>query len=226
METTHANEIMQSVVAGYDTIAQHFAQTRQAPWLEFNDLKPLLISPCRLLDVGCANGRLLPWLQQNCQTLNYTGVDNSAGLLAIARSQFPQHEFITASMLQLPLPDAQFDIVACVAALQHIPSVAYRTQALTELRRVTKPGGTLFMLNWDIYQSKFSVELTTPPAECDAGDIFVPWKNDQGEILAQRYYHAFSVAELTELCTKTGWQVITCAPSAGGHNLVTIAKPA
>lgn len=223
MSTATADTILKSVVQGYDTIATHFAQTRQAPWVEFNALKPLLQAGCQLLDVGCANGRLLPWLEQNCPTFSYIGADNSEHLLAIARQQFPGHKFITASMLQLPLPDAQFDIVACLAALQHIPSVAYRTQALTELRRVTKPGGKLFMLNWNIYQSKFALDLQQTPPGCDPGDIFVPWKNNQGVTLAERYYHAFTVPELNDLCTKTGWQVTTCAPSIGGYNLVTIA---
>ncbi len=223
MLKTRADEIFTLVEVGYDTIAQHFSQTRQAPWIEFNDLKPLLQSPGQLLDVGCGNGRLIPWLQQNCSGLNYLGVDVSEQLLSIARQQFPSQRFIKASMLQLPFPDAQFDVVACVAALQHIPSVAYREQALTELLRVTKPNGVLFMLNWDIYQSKFAAALATPPAGCDVGDIFVPWKNDQGKTLAERYYHAFTVQEIKDLCTKTGWQIRTCSPSIGGHNLVTIA---
>jgi tRNA (uracil-5-)-methyltransferase TRM9 len=226
MEQAYADHILAAVVQGYNTIARHFAQTRQAPWAEFNELTPLLPEPCHLLDVGCANGRLLPWLRQQCTQLEYTGVDNADELLKIARQNFPDHTFVSASMLQLPFPDEQFNIVACVAALQHLPSVTYREQAMRELWRVTQPGGKLFMLNWDLYQSKFAPDLVQPPAQCDPGDIFIPWKNDHGETVATRYYHAFTPAELTALCTTTGWQVHTCILSSGGHNLVTIAQHA
>lgn len=224
MKQIVADRLIRQLAESYNTIAAHFSQTRQAPWQEFIELKPFLSSQSHVLDIGCGNGRLLAWLQQVCPTINYLGVDNATSLLTIAQQQFPEHTFLTASMLQLPLPDQQCDIVACVAALQHIPSTHYRLQALQELYRVVKPGGILFMLNWDIYQSKFTTQLAHPPIDCDPGDIFVPWKSDQGKILAERYYHAFTVAELTELCTKTGWQMITCSPSQGGHNIVTIAQ--
>lgn len=224
MKQITADRLIRQLAESYDAIAEHFSQTRQAPWQEFIEVKPFLTPQSHVLDIGCGNGRLLAWLQQVCPTINYVGIDNATNLLAIAQQQFPEHTFLTASMLQLPLPDQQFDIVACVAALQHIPSTYYRLRALQEMYRVVKPDGVLFMLNWDMYQSKFAAQLTTPPTDCDPGDIFVPWKNDQGKILAKRYYHAFTKAELADLCTKTRWQIITCSPSQGGHNIVAIAK--
>lgn len=230
MEKTFAQQLLNQVVADYDVIAEHFAQTRQKPWAEFSTLQSLISPGMQLLDVGCGNGRLADVAQ--AWQVHYVGVDVSASLLTVARQQFPDAKFIQGSMLQLPLADNQFNVVAAIASLQHIPSVAYRQQALQELYRVTRPGGHLFMMNWNLYQPALQKYLVPDDDRFDQGDALVPWKNAAGAIKAQRYYHSFGLEELTTLCAQTGWEMIEQhystqgqrADQTTGHNLVTLAQ--
>lgn len=209
---------------GYDRIAHHFSDTRHDPWPEFELLKQVIESVATLhatslLDVGCGNGRLIEALP----AVHYTGLDLSSQLLTIAQQRFPHYQFVQGSVLQLPFPDQQFDVVACVATLQHIPSVPYRQLALQEMARVLKPGGTLFMLNWNLadqpqYQQYQSGEGYDP------GDYLIPWKNERGEIQAERYYHGFRIAEIAELAENAELKITQNMLGEDGRNIITIAR--
>lgn len=221
-----ADKIIAQTERNYDTIAGHFSTTRYDAWPEFGSLKTLIktVRPIRelaLLDIGCGNGRLAAAIP----IVHYTGLDLSSQLLKIAQERFPHYTFVHGSVLQLPFPDHQFDIVACVATLQHIPSAAYRRQAIQEIARVLKPGGTLFMLNWNLTeQPQYQQYLTSSGDGYDAGDYLIPWKNDQGKVLAQRYYHGFGIAELTELTEDAELKTLKNELGEDQRNILTIAQ--
>jgi len=63
----------------------------------------------RVLDAGCGYGRCAPWFS------NYTGVDNSPDLLAIARKEHPDKTFIGADLALLPFKDKEFDMAFCIS---------------------------------------------------------------------------------------------------------------
>ena len=41
----------------------------------------------------------------------------------------------------------------------------------------------------------------------DFGDLLIPWKDGQGNILAERYFYCFSKKELKELFKKAGFAI-------------------
>lgn len=217
-----ADHIIQQLEEGYDKIASHFSNTRYDAWPEFGSLKTLIkTEDAELLDIGCGNGRLAA----SIPVVHYTGLDLSSQLLTIAKQRFPNYTFVHGSILQLPFPDAQFDVVACVATLQHIPSAAYRRQALAEINRVLKPGGTLFMLNWNLVEQSQYQQYTANQADgYDTGDYLIPWKNDHGEVLAQRYYHGFGIAEIAELTEDAGLRIMNNELGPDKRNIVTVAR--
>lgn len=213
------------MAATYDAIAEPFAVSRQKPWSELGSLKTLIQSVVKtqnfasLLDVGCGNGRVAEIAQQ-CK-VEYTGLDVSEKLIQLAREKYPNESFVVGSMLNLPFLDEQFDIVIAIASLQHIPSQKLRLQTLKELYRVTKPNGILFMLNWNLYQPRWEKYFVQDSAY-DPGDALIPWKDSQGKILAQRYYHGFKLDELKQLLQASGWQLTEQYYSK--HNIVTVAN--
>jgi SAM-dependent methyltransferase len=93
-------------------------------------------------DVGCGNGydlrRIVP--QGRCR--HAIGLDLSAGML---RSLEDLRESGSLSLVQadaqcLPLADESVDVTMAMHMLYHVPDVA---AAIRELRRVTRPGGTV-----------------------------------------------------------------------------------
>ena len=97
----------------------------------------------RILDVGCGKGPFLRLLQEHFPSAQLYGVDISPELLKYVPSTVWTKR---ASMLNLPFPDAHFDIVLCVEALEH----AIRMDAaVREMCRVVKPGGQIIIIDKD-----------------------------------------------------------------------------
>lgn len=84
-----------------------------------------------VLEVGAGTGEL-----QDLAS-DYTGLDISGS----ARSHFHK-PFVEASATQMPFPSEEFDAIWTVNALEHIPKPE---QALSEMRRVLKDKGLLFL---------------------------------------------------------------------------------
>ncbi len=240
MNKEFADNLIKQMEQDYDAIADHFSQTRQAPWPEFDIIEKLVnpvasIHELKLLDIGCGSGRLSE-IQKNIAGCTYTGIDLSNELLELGRKQYPDVNFIHGSMLELPFKDNSFDFITAIASLQHIPSRQYQIQALQEMARVAKTSATLFMTNWNLYQDVMPDYFTSAKKafgdEWEEGDTLVPWKDKYGKIQATRYYHSFKEKEMAELLETSGWNIqeqyymarSKRTNSAKGFNLVTIAK--
>jgi len=88
----------------------------------------------RLLDAGAGEGRFRGYfaLQQ------YVGMDLAVGNAAWNYSTLDA----VGDLANLPLADATFDAVLCIQTLEHVPEPA---SVLTELARVLRPGGKLYL---------------------------------------------------------------------------------
>jgi SAM-dependent methyltransferase len=73
------------------------------------------------------------------------GLDASLEALEIARGRVPEGAFHSGDMEQLPFPDASFDVVTGFNGFQY---AANPEQALTEARRVVRPGGRIAIAVW------------------------------------------------------------------------------
>jgi cyclopropane fatty-acyl-phospholipid synthase-like methyltransferase len=89
----------------YDKIASWFSKNRDVGLIERNYLDKLiefLPKEGNVLDLGCGTGKpILEYLLS--KNLNVTGVDASCEMLKIAKSNFPQVEFILQDMRVLNL---------------------------------------------------------------------------------------------------------------------------
>lgn len=104
----------------------------------------------RVLDVACGTGVVARLAASRVGALGrVVGLDNSTAMLDVARSlpSVPGTviEWLEASVLEIPLDDASFDVVLCAQGLQQFPD---RTLALSEMRRVLAPGGRLAASVW------------------------------------------------------------------------------
>jgi len=89
------------------------------------------------LDLGVGDGRVAALLQSD----HLVGVDVSQIALDRARTRLPDAELVLVEPDQpLPFEDNSFDLVTCIETMEHIRDTQL---ALSELRRVLRPGGRL-----------------------------------------------------------------------------------
>ncbi len=99
----------------------------------------------RILDYGCGYGRVMADLRDRGFE-RVSGVDTSAALIARGRAAGPDLSFaVLDSPPALPEPAAAFDLVTLFAVLTCIPADDAQRALVTELHRVLKPGGLLYV---------------------------------------------------------------------------------
>lgn len=102
----------------------------------------------RVLDVGCGTGNLAMCVAQDPEIVSVRGLDLSTAYVEYAKRQNadPRVDFHVGDACALPFPDASFDHAVSMLALQFVPQADL---AVREMRRVTRPGGTVAAATWD-----------------------------------------------------------------------------
>jgi SAM-dependent methyltransferase len=94
----------------------------------------------RVLEVGCGSGAILSGLDTSAAV---HGLDRDPGRLAQARRHAPQAKLACADALRLPYASGIFDITFCHFLLLWVGNPL---QALQEMKRVTRPAGSVLAL--------------------------------------------------------------------------------
>lgn len=141
---TAATTFVSSDGDGYELQMGRWSR-RLAP--AFVDFTGITAAEC-VLDVGCGTGNLSFCLAQNPRIASVTGLDLSAAYVEHARrkNQDARVAFRVGDACVLPFADASFNHTLSMLVLQFIPR-PYR--AIREMRRVTRPGGTVAAATWD-----------------------------------------------------------------------------
>jgi demethylmenaquinone methyltransferase/2-methoxy-6-polyprenyl-1,4-benzoquinol methylase len=101
----------------------------------------------RVLDVATGTGAQARAFAEKAWEV--VGVDLSEAMLRVARrkSTAPNLRFEHADATALPFPDGSFDVASISLALHEMPE-SVRPQVLAELKRVTKPGGAVALVDY------------------------------------------------------------------------------
>jgi demethylmenaquinone methyltransferase/2-methoxy-6-polyprenyl-1,4-benzoquinol methylase len=100
----------------------------------------------RALDLASGTGDIAFALAaQDCRVV---ALDITERMLQLARAKGGRGPtaFVAGDMMALPFPDASFDVVTTGYGIRNVPGIA---QAIGEIRRVLKPGGTLLSLDFN-----------------------------------------------------------------------------
>lgn len=211
MNTHPSSQIKASVKRAYDAIADQFSQTRQQPWGEFEDFLPHVKKGDRVLDVGCGNGRLYAFLKERVGAIDYTGVDQSGGLLTLAKKQHPEAEFLEQDMEELQVDPDQFDVVFSIASFHHLPTVHSRRETLKRMHQALKKDGVLILTVWNLFQRKYLAEFLRAIGSflirfgqgLRWNDLWIKW----AKYPEKRYYHAFLPGELRRYFDPSQWMI-------------------
>ncbi len=100
-------------------------------------------SGTRYLDAGCGSGMAAEiaagWGAQ------VSGIDAAPALLQIARTRVPTGDFRHGDLEELPFSDAAFDVATAFNSVQYAGNPV---AALSEVRRVVRPGGAVVVMTW------------------------------------------------------------------------------
>ena len=103
-------------------------------WLDEKKLRPRTA-----LDMACGTGILCRILQEN--GIQTSGMDLSAGMIAIARENSPEISYDVADMTGYR-PDRQFDLITCTGdAINHIPALSDVEKIFQNVHAMLTPGG-------------------------------------------------------------------------------------
>jgi SAM-dependent methyltransferase len=145
--------------ARYDRIAEGYATWwspihRPVTLQVLDEIAPEVEAGARkLLDIGSGTGALAAAAVQRWPEVQVTGIDVSAGMLALADRELrvlPERQRARIDLVQapadrLPFADGTFEIAVTTFVLQLVPSAH---QAMREARRVLRPDGTLALATW------------------------------------------------------------------------------
>jgi ubiquinone/menaquinone biosynthesis C-methylase UbiE len=105
-----------------------------------------------VLDAGCGSGAFLPLLAEQVGPHGrVSALDLTAEHVATARRRMAglPCDVVCGDVLHLPYPDDRFDAVWCANTVQYLPDASLR-QALSEMRRVVRPGGLIAVKEIDV----------------------------------------------------------------------------
>lgn len=212
MDLNYARYLLEKTKQDYNLLAENFSRTRQFTW-DIEILSQYVSNGDTVLDLGCGNGRLIKVLKK--YKIKYFGLDISEKLIEIAKKQYPKYKFEVGDILSLPYSDNFFDKVFAIRIFHHIPSEDFRLQALKEIKRVLKPKGLLILTVWNVWGSKYKINLLrvlkysilkiVRKSKLDFKDAFIPWWKVGEEV--KRYFHFFTKGELKKIVQKGGFWV-------------------
>ncbi len=120
--------------------------------LDINTLKKHLKPEAHIIDYGCGYGRTLNSLWQHGYK-NTIGYDFSEGMIQRGRQTFPHLNLHVSKSNKIPLDNNSADMVILFAVLTCIIDDNRQAVLISEIKRVLKPGGILyindFLLNTD-----------------------------------------------------------------------------
>jgi demethylmenaquinone methyltransferase/2-methoxy-6-polyprenyl-1,4-benzoquinol methylase len=166
-----------------------------------------------ILDVAAGTGTSSEPFAQHAATVVPT--DLSFGMLLVGKQRRPGLSFVAADALQLPYADASFDAVTISFGLRNVEDTS---AALSEMRRVIKPGGTLVVCEfstptWRPFRTLYSNYLvaalpriaslvsSNPAAYEYLAESIQAWPDQQG---------------LSTMIEKSGWRDVEWRNLSGG----------
>lgn len=119
---------------------------------QITDIKRYVTSEDILLDFGAGYGRVAQYMLTDLTLRGYIALDSSHEMLALFKERYVRNDdeqrtpvlFLNSDIHTVPLKDASVDVaIVCAVFLHNHKDIVQK--AMTELRRVLKPGGTLLV---------------------------------------------------------------------------------
>ncbi len=120
---------------------------------QMEEFKKYVSKEMKILDVGCGYGRTLNELH-NQGYKNLTGIDYSQGMINRGLRLYPHLNLIKNGGDKIPFPDNEFDAVLLIAVLTSSYKGEDQENLISEISRVLKDDGILYINDYLINQDK------------------------------------------------------------------------
>lgn len=101
----------------------------------------------QILDIGCGYGRLSEELLKSFPKIKMFGIDIAQKYVDLYNQHLaPRGKAVKGDICQLPFKDNYFEMVFIVTTLMYLADNAQQRQALAEIYRVLKPGGSFVII--------------------------------------------------------------------------------
>jgi ubiquinone/menaquinone biosynthesis methyltransferase len=156
------------VATEYDQATRAMSLGRDRIWKRrLVSLLPNVTAP-NCVDLACGTGDVTAELAARYPLGRILGIDLTPAMLEVARSRCPQSRvsFRAADMCHTGIADGWADVVTGSYALRNAPVL---DDALREVRRVLKPGGTAAFLDFSKSPAHWRQALQLPLLKCWGG---------------------------------------------------------
>ncbi|MBN1653276.1 MAG: class I SAM-dependent methyltransferase [Deltaproteobacteria bacterium] len=130
----------------------------------------------RVLEIGCGTGLILERLRKRAAFA--CGFDLSPKMVQKARDR--GLNVVLGNVLNIPFADNCFDLVCSYKVLAHVPEIG---RAITEIARVTKPGGRMVLEFYNPYSLRYLAKRIAGPRPIGEGrteaEVYTRWDAPQ-----------------------------------------------
>jgi ubiquinone/menaquinone biosynthesis C-methylase UbiE len=147
-----SKQVILTTYAGYDSELRWELETAE----EVSVLERLIPPIGKVCDFGIGIGRISKPLLEDMPGISIVGIDSSPAMLDYCRAYMP-HELQNRLELNSyedisKIKSDSVDFAIAVYVLQHIPAESFEG-AVSELSRIIKPDGRLYVLNTDKFRA-------------------------------------------------------------------------
>lgn len=196
----------------YNNYAKTFANSRKnMKWGEIDYFLNNLdfFSWIKILDIWAGSGRLYGELCNKFWENNfeYTWLELSSELIKEAKKQYENIVMKKMNMLDLDKLKEKYDAVFFIASFHHLEASEERNIVLNKLAKLLNKNAKIYLTNWalnsEVNKEKFEKSrLTNTENEFWGEDYSIKiWAN-------YRFYHAFTLEELTFLFEKNDYNIL------------------
>jgi ubiquinone/menaquinone biosynthesis C-methylase UbiE len=178
----------------YEAMMGRWSSRLAMPFLDFAKLG----DADRILDVGCGTGSLVGAILERTQRARVVGIDPAQAFIDYGRTRFGKSRvnLECGSAFKLPYPDASFDHSLSLLVFHFLEQPG---TAASEMRRVTRTGGTVAACTWDRTGQEMNDIFWEECVRLDPG----------AEEKAQRPKTCNQAGQLAELWEATGFENVS-----------------
>jgi tRNA (uracil-5-)-methyltransferase TRM9 len=177
---------MTSIQSTYNAISKEFSDSRYKVWKSVASFIDSIELNTINADIGCGNGKNMRYRND----IKFIGIDLCENFVDICKKY--NLNVIHGNILNIPFESNYFDNVISIAVIHHLKTKDERIKAISELIRITKPGGRILIYVWAFEQDE------TSKRRFETQDVLVPFRLKNSDKSFDRFYHVYVFGELED----------------------------